>query len=212
MPKDKHLNNNSSSNDDGQGQENFNVLMIGIDSISRLNLIRSMPETYNFLTRNNWIEMKGYNKIGENTYPNLMAILTGLKLDEAKQKCNWKNECDLEKCRFLWDEFKDANYLTAYAEDYMPLTTFNYYKTGFCKQPTDYYFRPFALAAEDFMRTMFDKSWDYRCLGYRHYADYIYEYALDFAVQNRNRNNSYFGLFWTNSFSHDVLRYKQLNY
>lgn len=41
----------------------LSVLMIGIDSISRLNLIRSMPHTAQTLYNTGWFELKGYNKV-----------------------------------------------------------------------------------------------------------------------------------------------------
>lgn len=44
----------------------LSVLLMGIDSISRLNLIRGMPETYNHLESSGWLEMRGFNKIGDN--------------------------------------------------------------------------------------------------------------------------------------------------
>uniref|UniRef100_A0A182SRR1 Uncharacterized protein n=1 Tax=Anopheles maculatus TaxID=74869 RepID=A0A182SRR1_9DIPT len=40
----------------------LSVLMIGIDSISRLNLIRAMPHTAQHLYDTGWFELKGYNK------------------------------------------------------------------------------------------------------------------------------------------------------
>jgi hypothetical protein len=176
----------------------MNVLLIGIDSISRLNLIRSMPNTFRYLSDNNWYDMKVFNKMGDNTFPNLMAVLTGLNKSAVEDKCNPKHVGEFEKCKFLWNDFSDANYVTAYAEDSMSLTTFNYYKTGFINQPTDFYFRPFGLAAENFLKKT------YECLGYEYYADFIYRYAVDFT--NKYLNDSFFGLFWTNSFSHDYLR------
>lgn len=39
------------------------ILMLGIDSISRLNLIRAMPSTRGFLQANGWYELAGYNKV-----------------------------------------------------------------------------------------------------------------------------------------------------
>lgn len=39
------------------------ILMIGIDSVSRVNLMRSMPRTAKYLYENNWFEMAGYNKV-----------------------------------------------------------------------------------------------------------------------------------------------------
>lgn len=39
------------------------VIMFGIDSLSRINLRRTMPKVYKYLTRKGWYEMQGYNKV-----------------------------------------------------------------------------------------------------------------------------------------------------
>uniref|UniRef100_A0A182WHQ3 Uncharacterized protein n=1 Tax=Anopheles minimus TaxID=112268 RepID=A0A182WHQ3_9DIPT len=178
----------------------LSVLMIGIDSISRLNLIRAMPHTAQLLYDMGWFELKGYNKIDDNTYPNLMAILTGYNNSLAYSVCNPKKVGQLEECPFMWKYFADNGYATAYAEDEASINTFNYHKYGFVTQPTDHYFRPVALAAEKNLSKKMKNSLTF-CLGYQNYADYIYQYALDFASQYRN--DPYFGLFWTNTFSHN---------
>uniref|UniRef100_A0A182MPD0 Uncharacterized protein n=1 Tax=Anopheles culicifacies TaxID=139723 RepID=A0A182MPD0_9DIPT len=178
----------------------LSVLMIGIDSISRLNLIRAMPHTAQHLYDKGWFELKGYNKIDDNTYPNLMAILTGYNNSLAYSVCNPKKVGQLEECPFIWKYFADNGYATAYAEDEAGINTFNYHKYGFVAQPTDHYFRPVALAAEKNLSKKMKNSLTF-CLGYQNYADYIYQYALDFASQYRN--DPYFGLFWTNTFSHN---------
>lgn len=41
----------------------LSVLMLGIDSISRLNFIRAMPKTAQYVYDNEWFEMSGYNKV-----------------------------------------------------------------------------------------------------------------------------------------------------
>ncbi|KFB52975.1 AGAP006068-PC-like protein [Anopheles sinensis] len=178
----------------------LSVLMIGIDSISRLNLIRAMPHTAQHLYDTGWFELKGYNKIDDNTYPNLMAILTGYNNSLAYTICNPKEVGKLDDCPFMWKYFADNGYATAYAEDEASINTFNYHKYGFVAQPTDHYFRPVALAAEKNLSKKMKNSLTF-CLGYQHYADHIYQYALDFASQYRN--DPYFGLFWTNTFSHN---------
>ncbi|XP_053672941.1 uncharacterized protein LOC128723248 [Anopheles nili] len=178
----------------------LSVLMIGIDSISRLNLIRAMPHTAQHLYDTGWFELKGYNKIDDNTYPNLMAILTGYNNSLAYSVCNPKKVGQLEECPFMWKYFADSGYATAYAEDEASINTFNYHKYGFVAQPTDHYFRPVALAAEKNLSKKMKNSLTF-CLGYQNYADYIYQYALDFAAQYKN--DPYFGLFWTNTFSHN---------
>lgn len=41
----------------------ISVLLLGVDSISRINLIRAMPKTAQFLYDNDWFELSGYNKV-----------------------------------------------------------------------------------------------------------------------------------------------------
>lgn len=43
----------------------LSVLMLSIDSISRLNLIRAMPKTAQHLYDTGWFELQGYNKVRE---------------------------------------------------------------------------------------------------------------------------------------------------
>lgn len=177
------------------------VLMVGIDSISRLNLIRAMPKTAQLLYDNGWFEMKGYNKMGDNTYPNLMAVLTGYNLTWAYNVCKPTTMGSLNKCPFVWQDFARAGYATGYAEDETAINTFNYNKEGFAAAPVDYYGRPGMMVAEKLPRVgLHGLS---VCVGFQYAADYIYQYGLDFAEQYKD--DQYFGLFWTNSFSHNEL-------
>ncbi|XP_063698162.1 uncharacterized protein LOC134829096 [Culicoides brevitarsis] len=177
----------------------INVLLIGVDSISRINLLRLMPKTAQHLHDSGWMELKGYNKIDSNTLPNLMAVLTGFNLSVTENVCEPKKQGKLNSCPILWNNFRDQGYATAYAEDYQIISTFDYHKPGFATPPTDHYFRPFVVGAENFLHEK--KSGDKLCLGYQYYADFIYQYALDFAKEYKDK--PYFGLFWTNSFSHE---------
>lgn len=185
---------------DSYKQRPLSVLMVGIDSISRLNLIRAMPHTAQHLYDTGWFELKGYNKIDDNTFPNLMAILTGYNSSLAYNTCNPRKVGQLETCPFVWNMFTNSGYVTAYAEDEASINTFNYHKYGFVKPPTDYYIRPMALAAEKNLVKKMKNSLTF-CLGYQNYADFIYQYALDFATFYKDEPS--FGLFWTNTFSHN---------
>lgn len=56
-----------------------NVMIIGLDSVSRLNFHRQMNDTVDVLLNEmKAIELFGYNKVADNTYPNLMPALTGM--------------------------------------------------------------------------------------------------------------------------------------
>lgn len=139
-------------------------------------------------------------QIGDNTFPNLMAILTGMNLTDAYTTCEPKIVGKLDDCPIVWKDFRDAGYVTAYAEDEADISTFNYQKKGFIIPPVDHYFRPMGLAAEKYLQSQKNHGLK-MCLGYQPYGDYILNYALDFALQYKNK--PYFGLFWTNTFSHN---------
>lgn len=192
---------NQSKGNKTNGQQIPSVLMIGIDSISRLNLLRAMPNTAQHLYDNGWFEMKGYNKMGDNTYPNLMAILTGYNDSWAYEKCTPHTDTGLDNCPFLWKKFSEAGYVTGYAEDEPEIGTFNYRKKGFTATPTDFYGRAGMIAATRLPKVM--RSTLAICLGDRSAADYVYEYGLD--ITERYSTEGTFGLYWTNSFSHNDL-------
>lgn len=120
----------------------YSVFLFGIDSISRLNFIRTMPKTKRFVDEHGWIPLEGYNKIADNTFPNLMAILTGWTLTQISQRCIKEIGVKLDDCPYLWKNFSQEGYLTAYSEDEPYISTFNYEKYGFLNNPTDYYLRP----------------------------------------------------------------------
>lgn len=162
-----------------------------------------MPKTVKYLQDNNWFQMYGYNKVGENTYPNLMAVLSGLRPDESHRRCYSTKPGFIEKCHPIWMDFNEYGYLTAYAEDLARHATFHNGQGGFTKQPTNYYMRPFTIAAEThFPEKSTMLKIEQTCIESRMYAEYIYQYAIDLA--RINRAQPYFGLFWTNSFSHDT--------
>ena len=125
--------------------DTYNILMLGLDSTSRLNSIRQLPQTRAFLKKSlAAIEMKGYTRVGENTFPNLVPMLTGSFAEELAVG----DGGFYDDFPFLWKSFSNAGYRTLFAEDHSWLGAFNYLKKGFRYPPTDYYFRPSMLAME----------------------------------------------------------------
>jgi hypothetical protein len=58
--------------------DRLSVIVLGFDSTSQLNFIRRMPKSLGFLQNNlKAIKLRGYNKVGENTLPNLVPLLSG---------------------------------------------------------------------------------------------------------------------------------------
>ncbi|GJQ85342.1 hypothetical protein Trydic_g12648 [Trypoxylus dichotomus] len=174
------------------------VLIIGIDSVSRLNFARTLPSTSNYLKQWKWINYKAYNKVGYNTFPNIMALLTGLNLKAIKQIADLKLNF-LDVYHMIWKDFQRLGYVTAYAEDQADMNTFTFGKKGFKDQPTDFYFRPYTLATET-MTIRKEYSLFY-CAGPESYGERILNIAKDFT--RTFSKQPVFGFFWMNSFSHD---------
>lgn len=181
-------------------KKRLSVLVLGFDSVSRLSLLRTMPKTVHHLRRNGWLELLGYNKIGENTLPNLAAILMGLSQDQLKKQC-WASRYEkFDNCPFIWREFSNLGYVTAYVEDEPAGSTFNYHKTGFVVPPTDYYIRPFLLASEHKLSVR-KRDFLNVCLGPTPTSEHIFRYITDFATVFKSA--LYFVMCWINNFSHN---------
>lgn len=60
----------------------YNVLMFGFDSVSRMSFIRQLPKSYEYMLKQGFIVLKGYNIVGDGTPQNLLPILTGKKETE----------------------------------------------------------------------------------------------------------------------------------
>ncbi|XP_014211056.1 uncharacterized protein LOC106641232 [Copidosoma floridanum] len=197
-----HATNNVTPSDKLVGHKKLSILMLGIDSVSRLNFHRSMPLTRDFFEERGWLELRGYNKMGDNTYPNLMAFLTGQNQSLAYSVCKPKVPHGLDNCPLIWHNFRNAGYVTGYGEDHDEISTFNYLKVGFVDPPTDYYLRPSVLAAERLLKDRKRFSAKY-CTGPVLNVDRIYDYAVEFAKTFSGLGAPYFGFFWTNGVSHE---------
>ncbi|KAL7635805.1 UNVERIFIED_CONTAM: hypothetical protein RMT77_013622 [Armadillidium vulgare] len=166
-------------------KDKLSVIIFGTDSVSRLNFLRTQPKTYKYLRKVlKAIEYKGYNKIGLNTFPNTIALLTGNLWDEDfAQKCYktfednaTKLQFPFDNCPFIWKDFKRFGYITALMEDRQDMATFHYNKVGFKMQPTDYYLRPGFLAAE-----IFGLAKD-ECFGTKFSHEVLQSYSHDLEV------------------------------
>lgn len=177
-------------------RSSLSVLFVGIDSMSKLNLARTMPKVYNYLEKK-YLTLKGYNKIGDNTFPNLMAILTGETWEALNEICNENTKANY--CNIIWDDFKKCGYITAYAEDDCRISTFNYLRAGFLEPPTDYYYHPYIVASEHISEKRI--SGMRYCSGPETSGERILNAATDFSITHKQV--PFFGLFWMNSFSHD---------
>ncbi|XP_022914094.2 uncharacterized protein [Onthophagus taurus] len=186
----------------------LNVLMIGLDSISRLNLLRQMPKTVEILNKLEAISFLGYNKVGDNTFPNLIPVLTGLSETELGKSC-WKEKRYFDDCGFIWNDFKKLNFTTVFAEDATWMGLFTYQRQGFLKQPTDHYWGSFNLKATKMIGNNHRMNVD-QCVGDKEDYVRLLKYTEDFVRRMKEDNQNYFGLFWQSSLSHDFLNKPKL--
>lgn len=185
----------------------LSILIVGLDAISRLNFHRTMPKTLKSLQDLGAVEMVGYNKVADNTYPNLVPVLSGLSKKEFQNTCWTDNKKPFDDCPFIWKNFSSSGFRTIFGEDACEITTFNYLKPGFRVQPTDYYLRPYCVAAENDIGNT-HKLNTKLCLGTRKNFDTLLQYTHKVALEFKN--NPYFAFFWQTSLTHDFLEFPQL--
>ncbi|XP_049866378.1 uncharacterized protein LOC126367039 [Pectinophora gossypiella] len=185
-----------------RNERSFNVLMLGVDSMSRKNFLRTMSKTSSFLKYRGSIQLYGYNKLGDNSFPNLFPMLTGKNFNEAKKVC-WKNNVmDPTACTFMWDAFKSAGYYTALAAD-SAIGVLGVYETYLRYKPTDFYWQTFMFETRHLFR---DRTFDYHiCLRNRYIFKELLKYAND--VIKTVHQGKLFGFFWEESVSHSHVNY-----
>lgn len=192
-----------------ENNQKYNVMILGVDSVSKLNFHRMLNMTSKTLLDSlDAIEMHGYNKVGDNTYPNLIPLLSGLTQEELNGACLSSNaSIYFDNCHFIWDEFKNKGYGTLFSEDSAVLSLFNYFKNGFEKQPVDYYFRTVLHQMEKDIA--YNKLGNYKlCLGSRRPIDVFLMNMKKFMKSMADQ--LFFSFFWTSSMTHDFINYPML--
>lgn len=189
---------------DSYRHSRLNVLILGLDTTSQMNFLRAMPKSNNFLTQNlSAILLKGYTKVGENTLPNAIPLLTGKSLEEFKLDCVDKHlepeNVHLDKCQLIWKLFAENGFRTAFSEDDASTGLFNlYWPNAFVAPPTDYYLRPYSIL-------MHDQNVNRN--GYCHGATLSFEKLLEnmktIADVFAEETPSYFHFTWSSKLSHD---------
>jgi hypothetical protein len=179
----------------------MNVLMIGFDSMSRNAFMRKLPKAYNFLTKElNADVLKGYNIIGDGTPQALIPILTGkseLELPETRKRKFSSQFVNVYP--FVWKDYENVGYVTAFNEDQPKIGTFSYRLKGFNEQPTDHYMRNYYLAIESELR-----HYNKYCVGTRKKHQVMLDYTYDF-LHKYNATNPCFCFSFHAELSHDSI-------
>lgn len=178
--------------------ERLNVMMIGIDSVSRLSFLRQMIKTRHFLTKMlGAFDMMGYNKIADNTFVNIVPMTLGKYVEEMPWDES-KANIPFDDFNFIWKEYSEKGYRTFYAEDAPEISIFDFLKAGFAKPPADYFNRPMSLAMEMKQNLWFN---GHHCFQERLETqvvlDYLYKFAQTF------RNEPYFAFTFITRLTHE---------
>ena len=179
--------------------EHPSVLIIGTDSVSRLNAVRFLPKTRAYLTHQlDGVEMLGYTKVGDNTFPNIVPMLTGKTVEELP----WTKQepTVFDRYPFAWKNYSENGYRTLFLEDQPYGAIFDYMKPGFHETPTDYYNRHYHLAMDREQELWYN---EHTCLVNKSQTDIVLDYTLDFLKVFRSR--PYFGFVFITRLTHDVL-------
>ncbi|KAK2157549.1 hypothetical protein LSH36_189g06091 [Paralvinella palmiformis] len=128
----------------------LNMLMLGFDSVSRLNWIRNLPNSHAYFSDVlGGVTLEGYNIVGDGTPQALLPILTGKTEEELPEaRRGFAGARPVDGHPWIWKRYRDAGYVTQWGEDGATVGTFNYRMLGFDREPVDHYLRPYQHLAE----------------------------------------------------------------
>ncbi|XP_064460040.1 uncharacterized protein LOC135370262 [Ornithodoros turicata] len=182
-------------------KDHMNIVFLGLDSVSRLNSLRQLRKTRKYLYENlDPIELYGFNKAGDNSFPNQLAMLTGQSEAEGNAVCR-KGFYDDQQ--LIWKTYSQMGYRTMFLEETPRFGLFTYLCKGFHQNPTDYYPRPFMIALELSGVQAHNISSGPYCVGSRLQSTMYLEYTTSLLALLRDR--PYFTYTWLSDLSHDEL-------
>ena len=127
-----------------------NVLLVFVESLSRLSFERFMRETREALRRlhakpaHRLHVFRNFVKPMDNSFPNAVALLTGMRVDPTQEALLKANGTHFDRLLpYVWRDFADAGYVTGLLEDMAQIGVFNYGKKGFAHAPVDWYPRAY---------------------------------------------------------------------
>ncbi|CAF0896984.1 unnamed protein product, partial [Brachionus calyciflorus] len=201
----------------------INVMILVIDAVSLSSMKRALPKTLNYLkSYDNFFVYEKHHIVGENTFQNLVPMLTNLNPDDVFKNSSFtkkNNSLKLEipepfdDLPFIWKNFSSKNYVTYFSEEWKECT-FNNLKFGFNSTPTDYYFRSYWLSLYDslsYSKTILnsnDKPCYYNKLLHKMSTEWLANFEkfhLDLEKEHNIQNIPRFGLVKINEMSHDYL-------
>ncbi|XP_049522477.1 LOW QUALITY PROTEIN: uncharacterized protein LOC125945001 [Dermacentor silvarum] len=177
--------------------------MLGLGSVSHLNFDRHLPETAKFVREKlGAFELHGYNKVGENSYPNHMGFLTGLKDFEA-DKAAQAGFYDNLSPSLIWRKYAARVYRTMFLEEWAQYSLFSSIPCkGFRRAPVDYYLRHVIMLMEDLTENT-DEELRVSCLGPTMPSEVLLDYLANFV--NVMAERPFFAYAWFIEMTHEWL-------
>ncbi|XP_015929498.2 uncharacterized protein [Parasteatoda tepidariorum] len=183
----------------------LNVILLGIDSVSKLNFLRHFRQTKAFLEENmKAFDMKGYTKVADNTFLNIVPMLTGHFVEYYWNE-TVRDTFFFDNISLIWKDYAKQGYRTFFADDAPFNGIFNYFKRGFFREPTDYYYRPTALMIEQSEVRHAAKQYNSTCINSQLETDLMYDYLINFVKTMGGR--PYFAFCMVSILTHDVADY-----
>jgi hypothetical protein len=207
-------------NEHKQHKNEFNVMVLILDGVSLSSMKRSLSKSLKYLkTFDNFYLFEKHHVVGENTFQNLVPMLTNLEYQEMlkPKKIMLRNKIQIDppfdEFPFIWKDFKEKGYLTYFSEEWI-LSTFYNLKFGFKNQPTDHYLRPYWLSlynSTSYSPTRFNsnpKPCYYNKLLHHLSFDWLRSFEKfysDLETKESVDNIARFGIMKLNEMSHDYL-------
>lgn len=175
-------------------EHRLNVILAGVDSVSKLNFLRHFTRTRAFLKETmHPFSMRGYTK---------SAIIPSQPRSYAYRPfcgtlLQWIDGANVF-LRWHWS-YLEEGYRTFYAEDNHNIGTFNYLKRGFYDPPTDYYLRTLLLAMEQSPNKEYTPD---ICVNSQLETAFIYDYLEKFITIMDTR--PYIAFAMVSKITHDI--------
>lgn len=132
----------------------LSVFLLVVDSTSLSMFRRSLPLTFEFMTRVMGFNlMRSYNRAGLNSLPNMGIVLTGKRnrnetedmRDELYNGTSY-NSATYDNWPLIWKNFSAKGYVTSYQEEMPQWGLFHYLTGGFLQKPTNHSYRPWGIS------------------------------------------------------------------
>ncbi|XP_028966419.1 uncharacterized protein LOC100906835, partial [Galendromus occidentalis] len=181
-----------------------NVLVLGVDSVSYLNAYRHLRNSLAYVrTELQAVELRGYVKVGDNSFPNQNPLIDGMNETEAMGYSD-RGFFDRIVDRMIWSEFMDVGYRSLFLEESPSFGLYHYHLKGFKRTPADYYTYPLLKSLEK-SPLRFVTGGFVPCHAGSTTTEMYLDYINRFAVMLSSRQSNFFAYVWLSDIPHDKM-------